>query len=249
MVELIWRNFATVPGALPWAWGTLRPLYADAALAVEAGLLRIQPTLPLLPFPPELLVAVDLAEGDVTSIRNILAANDQTNTMTLLAHSVPRQWLEGRRSFFATHTVVGRAAQAPEAFTPIPLAPLPSLSELRESVVNLLLMLNECGTRRESPIPARTYRHLAYWPQYLALSRVVIAPPDADDTLRRAIAELRVKAQVQAPRLATRRREPSLDGATGATVRAALDVFAHDVLVKMVVICAFLRRLTGFQTE
>ncbi len=250
VVNLIWRNLATVPGALPWAWGTLRPLYADGTLAIEAGLLRSQLTLPLLPpFPPELLVAVDLAEGDVTSIRHILAAYDRTNTMALLAHSALLHRLEERASSFAICTDAGRAEQAPDAFTPIPLPPLPSLSELRESVVKLVLILNEFGTGRESPILASMYRHLAYWPQYLALSWTVIAPLDADDTLRRAIADLRVKAQVQAGRLATRLREPTLDDATRPAVRSTLDAFVNDVLVKMVVICAFLRRLTGCQTE
>ena len=31
VVNLIWRNLATMPGALPWTWGTVRPLYLGAA--------------------------------------------------------------------------------------------------------------------------------------------------------------------------------------------------------------------------
>ena len=43
VVNLIWRHLATIPGALPWAWGTLRPLYADGSIAAEAAALQTQP--------------------------------------------------------------------------------------------------------------------------------------------------------------------------------------------------------------
>ena len=37
VVNLIWRNLATMPGALPWAWLTVRPLYlGDAPRHAEA---------------------------------------------------------------------------------------------------------------------------------------------------------------------------------------------------------------------
>jgi hypothetical protein len=35
VVNLIWRHLAT-PDALPWAWGMLRPLYADGTIRAEA---------------------------------------------------------------------------------------------------------------------------------------------------------------------------------------------------------------------
>ena len=30
VVNLIWRNLATMPGALQWTWSTVRPLYVGA---------------------------------------------------------------------------------------------------------------------------------------------------------------------------------------------------------------------------
>ena len=37
VVNLIWRNLATMPGALEWTWSTVRPLYlGDAPLHAEA---------------------------------------------------------------------------------------------------------------------------------------------------------------------------------------------------------------------
>jgi len=50
VVNLIWRHLATIPGALPWAWATLRPLYADGSIAAEAAALHGDLDLPRLPF-------------------------------------------------------------------------------------------------------------------------------------------------------------------------------------------------------
>src|SRR5260370_8914532 len=60
-VNLIWRHLATIPRALPWAWGILGPLYIDGTITPEAAALRGDLDLPRLPpFPPEALSASGL---------------------------------------------------------------------------------------------------------------------------------------------------------------------------------------------
>jgi hypothetical protein len=243
VVNLIWRHLATIPGALPWAWGSLRPLYADGTIAAEARALHRELTLPqLLPFPPELLAAVDLTDSDIAAIRNILAAYDRTNAMALIALSALLCRLDERSS---RAKLPGDQAPSPEPLLPIPLPSLPSLSELRQPVADLVLTLNRLGTRREPPILASMYRHLAYWPAYLALSWALISPLDADGSLDRAIADARAKAQMQAARLTRLLHALPLDARTGAAIRSAVEPFAGDVIAKMVVICALLRTVTG----
>ena len=73
----------------------------------------------------------------------------------------------------------------PEPLHRISLPPLPGLDTLPEPVANLVLTLNRFGTRRENPVLASMYRHLAYWPGYLALGWALIAPLDADGSLER----------------------------------------------------------------
>ena len=92
----------------------------------------------------------------------------------------------------------------------IPLPPLPSLDALSKPVAELVLTLNRLGTRRENPILASMYRHLAYWPTYLALSWALIAPLDVDGTLERSIADALAKGKTQAARLATRLQAPAI---------------------------------------
>jgi hypothetical protein len=222
----------------------LRPLYAGGTIAAEAHVLHDRLSLPRLPpFPPDLLYAIELYDGDVVSIRNILAAYDRTNAMALVALSALLCRLEGQPATSEPIAELGRKP-SPEPLAAIPLPPLPGLDALPEPVANLVLTLNRFGTRRDNPVLASMYRHLAYWPAYLALGWALVAPLDADGSLERAIADALVKAQAQARRLATRLRAPPLDATTGGAIRAAVELFAGDVIAKMVVICALLRAAT-----
>src|SRR3954462_4318733 len=64
VVNLIWRNLATMPGALPWAWSAVRPLYqGDAPLHAEA--VRRTIALPEWPgFSADTLLAAGIGESD-----------------------------------------------------------------------------------------------------------------------------------------------------------------------------------------
>ncbi len=244
VVNLIWRHLATIPNALPWAWGMLRPLYADGTIAAEAQALHDQLSLPrLTALPRDLLTAIDLGSNELASIRDILAAYDRTNAMALMALSALLCRLEGQPA--TSEPIAGLdpgSSLSPTARIPLP--PLPGLDALPEPVANLVVMLNRLGTRRDNPVLASMYRHLAYWPGYLALSWVLIAPLDGNGSLERAIADALTKAQARSGCLALQLRAPPLDIATGDTIRAAVAPFAGDVIAKMVVICALLRAAT-----
>ena len=247
VVNLIWRHLATIPDALPWAWGMLRPLYADGTIAAEAQALHGQLALPHLPpLPRDLLAAIGLGDDDLASIGNILAAYDRTNAMALVALSALLCRLCGPPS------ETGQAAidtPEPSAALPsaIPLPPLPGLDALSEPVAGLVLTLNRLGARRDNPVLASMYRHLAYWPSYLAVSWALIAPLDADGSLERAIAAALTKVRAQAAPLAMRLRPPPLDPAAEEALCSAVERFAVDVIAKMVVICSLLHAATRDQ--
>jgi hypothetical protein len=242
VVNLIWRHLATIPDALPWAWGMLRPLYADGTIAAEAQALHDRLSLPQLPC--DVLATIDLGSNELASIRNILAAYDRTNAMALVALSALLCRLKEQPATDEPLAGMGLGSLSLSPTAGIPLPPLPSLDALPEPVANLVVTLNRFGTRRDNPVLASMYRHLAYWPGYLALSWALIAPLDADGFLERAIGDALAKAQAQGGRLATRLWAPQLDAATEDAIRAAVELFAGDVIAKMVVICALLRANT-----
>lgn len=248
VVNLVWRHLATIPDALPWTWGMLRPLYINGTIAAEAAVLHDDLNLPRLPqFPPEALAAVDLLGGDVSTIRHVLAAYDRTNAMSLIALSGLLCRLDSEpsaRNAASSHGV-GVVYEPPPS---IPLPSLPAMAELPAATAELVLILNRLGTQRDDAVLASMYRHLAYWPAYLALAWTLIAPMDADGSLDRSIADATAKAWVRATRVAMQLHDPSaapIDPTLNDAVRAAVEPFAGDVIAKMVVICALLRAATG----
>src|SRR6478735_705388 len=72
VVNLIWRNLATMPGALEWTWSTVRPLYrGDAPLHAET--VRVTIALPDWPaFSADTLLAAGVDEAEQALIRNLL---------------------------------------------------------------------------------------------------------------------------------------------------------------------------------
>jgi hypothetical protein len=247
VVNLIWRHLATIPGALPWCWRTLQPLYADGTIAEEAAALRGDLALPQLPpFPAETFAAAGLLDDDISTIRDILSAYDRTNAMALVALSALLSQLgdapPALDAASSPHTDV--AHEFPPS---IPLPPLPSIAELSPPIAELVLILNQLGTRRENAILASMYRHLAYWPAYLALAWTLIAPLDEDGTLDRLIAHAVKKGRERSARLVVRLHVPSagpIDLALSTAIRSAIEPFTGDVIAKMVVICAVLRAAT-----
>lgn len=225
VVNLIWRHLATIPGGLEWAWGAVRPRYADGALATGADRLRaalVMPDLGRLTLP-------DPAAG------RILAAYDRTNGRALLALCALLARLDG---VGATPVTSG----TPRAEAALPLPPLPALDGLAPEIAALVLRLNHIGAGRPDPILASMYRHLAYWPEFLVsleapLNRVAIRP-----MIEAALATARVEARVFAPALAAM---PELPAVSEPPVRAALNRFAEDALARMVVICAAIRTATN----
>src|SRR6266850_8186345 len=64
VVNLIWRHLATMPGALPWTWATVRPLYLGAA-PLHAEAVRRTIALPELPgFSADTLLAAGIDQSD-----------------------------------------------------------------------------------------------------------------------------------------------------------------------------------------
>jgi hypothetical protein len=225
----------------------LRPLYADGTIGEEAAALHDELDLPRIPvFPASALAAAGLSGEDTRAICNVLVAYDRTNAMALIALTGLLQSLDGKPLVCATGPSLNRRASHQE--TPrIALPSLPNLAELRPQVAQLVTTLNRLGTRRESPILASMYCHLAYWPTYLALIWAIIAPLEADGSLARSIADALAKASKRSALVLPRLRAPSgvpIEPILGASIKTAIEPFAGDVIAKMVVICAVLRATT-----
>jgi hypothetical protein len=86
VVNLIWRHLATIEGALPRAWSSLRPVYVDGTVAREAAALHAELDLPAIPkVPSEVFATLGLQADDLVAIRGILSAYNRTNAMAQIA--------------------------------------------------------------------------------------------------------------------------------------------------------------------
>jgi hypothetical protein len=170
VVNLIWRNLATMPGALEWTWSTVRPLYrGDAPLHAEA--VRATIALPDWPaFSADTLLAAGVDEAEQALIRNVLDSYQHTNALALVVLS----------ALLAHYEPQPADAVAPAGVAPRPsgarIPELPPMDALDPEVAALVGELNTFGEDTEPKLIASMYRHLAYWPAYLALVRTMLAP-------------------------------------------------------------------------
>jgi len=251
VVNLIWRHLATFPGALPWVWESARPLYVDGTIEREAAALRASIALPDLPgFPAAAFAAAGLSERDIEQIRVVLAAYDRTNAMALIALSAVDCKIAGTQGE-ADCAFAGRIEVPASLQAELKLPPLLNLAEMSPEAAKLVVTMNRLGAQRDDSILASMYRHLAHWPPYLALAWTMMAPLDADSRLDDAISDTLAKARESGRRVVRRLPTPSLTiaNAVRAEISRALDRFTSDVIAKMVVIGALLRRATGAKSD
>ena len=238
VVNLIWRNLATMPGALEWTWSTVRPLYrGDAPLHAEA--VRRGIALPEWPaFSADTLLAAGVDETEQALIGNVLDSYQYTNALALvvlsalLAHYDPRP---------ADAIAPATAAPKPSGAK---IPELPPMDALDPEVAALVKELNTFGEDTEPQLIASMYRHLAYWPAYLALVRTMLAPLQGQGRLDAITRSTRALGHAHGTVLA-RQLKPAPPPEMLPSALASCRLFVEHPIARMTGICALIRRATG----
>ena len=198
VVNLIWRHLATFPGALLWAWNSLRPVYDSGAVSDQAAALRADLKIPTLPgLSRHALTAVGLDENDMARIEMVQKSYERSNAMNMVAQGALLARLEGR-SEPASEILSASFEQPIEGEMP----ELLTLDRMPPHVAAIVTDLNRIGRRDE--ILASMYRHLAHWPAYLALIHAIMASYDANGHL-----EPLIEGAVASERVRKGKRSPS----------------------------------------
>jgi hypothetical protein len=236
VVNLIWRHLATMPGALEWVWGALKPLYLGAAPAI-ADETRQRVALPtIVRYSDDTLAAAGLDDAAVTGIRNILESYHHTNALALVVFSAFLSRIDGGSSP-ASRPVADRAiGAAPRAALPR----LTPISEMPPAFARLVDELNGFGEDADSALTASMYRHLSHWPVYLALTRTLLAPLHRSGELLQLVTATRALGATHGQDLASAiaLTEPPR-GAEAAV--AAVRRFVTHPIARMTGICALMR--------
>src|SRR5215212_2826677 len=195
VVNLIWRNLATMPGALQCTCSTVRPLYlGDAPLHAQA--VRQTIALPEWPgFSTDTLAAAGVDEAERALIHGVLDSYQHTNALALV------------------------------------------------EVAALLEELNGFGEDSEPQLIASMYRHLAYWPAYLALVRTMLAPLQREGRLNALTLSTRALGYAHGAVLASQLK-PAAPPDTLKGALASCRLFVEHPIARMTGLCALIRRAT-----
>ena len=234
IVNLIWRNLATIPDALGWTWSAARQLYLGPAPGYAEAVRRAI-DLPAVPsFSSDELAAAGLSNDDLAKIRSILDSYHHTNALALVVLSALVMHYEPTQ----------QGAVSPSDGTPRPLAvklpELPPMQSLKPEVVRLIEELNGFGEDTDKSLIASMYRHLGYWPTYLSLVRTMLVPLETDGQLHALTRSIRALTRTHGRALAQHLR-PSTPPDTLPQALAACRRFVDHPISRMTGICSLIR--------
>ena len=237
VVNLIWRNLATMPGALPWTWSTVRPLYlGDAPLHAEA--IRQTIALPDWPgFSTDTLLAAGVDDGERALIGSVLDSYQHTNALALVVLS----------ALLAKYDSQPVEVVRPAIIAPAPaggkIPELPPMDALDPEVAALVGELNEFGEDTAPQLIASMYRHLAYWPAYLALVRTMLLPLQREGRLNALTLSTRALGRAHGAVLASQ-FDPAAAPDSLQGILASCRLFVEHPIARMTGLCALIRRAT-----
>jgi hypothetical protein len=226
-----------MPGALQWTWSAVRPLYlGDAPLHAEA--VRQTIALPDWPgFSSDTLLAAGVDESERARIHDVLDSYQHTNALALVVLSALLARYEPRLADEVKPA--GNAPQLPGAKIP----ELPPMDALDPEVAALVEELNLFGEDTEPHLIASMYRHLAYWPGYLALVRTMLVPLQREGRLNALTLSTRALGHAHGAALAAQLKP----AAPPDTLQRALEscrLFVEHPIARMTGLCALIRRAT-----
>jgi hypothetical protein len=230
VVNLIWRHLATMPGALPWAWSMLQPLYASGAVARAASHLRASVIIPDLPvWPIAVLESAGLSPDDRQKISRVLRSYDCSNAMNLAALGAMRAMAAGQSDPMPIPPAEAMAAIVGE------LPRLLTFDEMDPATADVVMRLNAFGDP-EHRVVASMYRHLAHWPPFLALAWERLSPLAHDGRIDEIIAANLKTAGAISQRLAANvsTNEQGPEEKVAEQANAAIDLFIRYAIGRMV---------------
>jgi len=248
-VNLVWRHLATIPEALPSVWTLVKPLYSSQSFNTAAdGLCRLEALQTLIrPVPEYVFQTCALSASDLREVREMLSNYNHANARALLALSMAGQVLttyiqttavrdaDHDISTINTEYIKQEKSSSSEAER-VTTRRLPDLNELSAPIRLMIDALNGFGFTGQTQIVASLYRHLAYWPAFLAIAWSTLKPLDRDGTLTQEASDTRQKARQWAS--ANLSQLPSACALSAVDAQRALngiEDFTNHAICRMVV--------------
>jgi len=225
LVNLVWRHLATVPGALAWAWGGLRPIYRDGLVAAAAASLAARLRLPTLALPGD---EPPLTPPERMLIANVLRSYGRSNPMNWLAlnallqaNAMPPSGTDAASEDDLINPPSPSEATADIASLPTLIA----LSDMPPELASRVWALDGMGNPHPQRILASMYRHLAHVPALLDWLEPRLDAMARDGRL--ALATQSVEAAAGAPMRMLIGQLRGAEGGTGSCERGDHSPIRH----------------------
>ena len=255
-VNLIWKHLATIPGGLELTWSLAKPLYASQVLNESARTLRQQTTLveSVTPWPAPVRQALGLSPLDKSEIVSLIEDYGRANSRALLILKYLHMSLAAQ-SQQRTEEVPQRA-YVPTVIDPLarldrnhdstirPARPLPATTELTAEVATLIRILNTFGAPIPSPAEPSLYRHLSYWPSFLAAFWLVVEPLERQGLLVREAIDIQERASSMVSQWKpVVDRQETIAAESVERILKSLDHFTYAVIGRMIVLGDMMKRM------
>ncbi|MCS3474173.1 hypothetical protein [Bradyrhizobium elkanii] len=243
VVNLIWRHLATMPGALEWVWGSLKPLYQGPAIGPAE---QIRTSLPLPSVPAisrDTLLAAGIGASALSEIRGVLDSYQHTNALALVCFSAFIARYAPDRTAPETTASAGDRDVSYARPDRVALPRLIAIAEMPPALARLVQELNGFGEDTDSDLVASMYRHLAHWPVFLSLVRTLLVPLHQSGELTSVVAATRKIGEALGARMAREivTTEPPLPA---EPIFQAVRRFVRHPIARMTGVCAIISRAT-----
>jgi hypothetical protein len=237
-VNLIYRNMATVPGCLEWAWATLRPMFLADAIPGAARALLASNAVPRAetPMSRDALRAAGVDAAAEAAAKAVLDAYNHANPMNLIALVVLEQALHDEGERRGDPPAAG-PAPAPHAAPALP--PMGDPAKADAEMTALLRRLARQGNGQDEGVIPSAYLHLLPWPALLRLieqTTQTLIDRDDVDAASGNVATAAAALAAGLPRPRTGRPDAAV-----ADCISKLNDFFPSALARMIVIGGWLR--------
>ena len=255
-VNLIWKHLATIPGGLELTWSLAKPLYASQVLNESARTLRQQTTLveSVTPWPAPVRQALGLSPLDKSEIVSLIEDYGRANSRALLILKYLHMSLAAQSQ--QRNEEVPQRAHAPTMIDPLarldrnhdstikPARPLPATTELTAETATLIRILNTFGEPIPSPAEPSLYRHLSYWPSFLAAFWLAVEPLERQGLLVREAIDIQERASSMVSHWKpVVDRQESIAAESVERILKSLDHFTYAVIGRMIVLGDMMKRM------
>jgi hypothetical protein len=229
MVALIFRHFATLPGALEWTWNAIAPAWRSGRLQEAAWrIAREAPLQPIAKVPRPALTALGVDSAGVQEICEVLEAYNRANPENMLTVLCLLRLSGGRRA---------PRPLEPRVWTPppvsAPLVPMIDVAAMPQHVSDLLDLVRAPGAVDCPRVVQSLYRHFGHRPAFLALAVTLLGQRFADGSIDRSVDAIRQEMNAAADTLSAALSAPP---APHPGIRLASERFGATVIPQMIVV-------------